>query len=136
MKKSVSSRNLLGTSAGSRACSTVFDGVATTLRNTHNSLPSAYRSSSLTVTGERLGRSDRLLVDRNGDKTTQNRTGSGSRKKRTDRENAAVPRTEICHRQRHRALDRGENEKSYGPRIHDGHGAREAKEQWNEGLLH
>lgn len=132
MRKNISSSNLSSITARKLSCSTVLDSMATTLRKTHTSLPSGCHSPSFTVTGERFRRSDRIPVDRNVGRTTHSRTGSGSRNEQTDREKTAVLRRGLRYRHRHGALDNGGEERTYGPRIHDRHGVRGAKEQRNE----
>lgn len=90
MRKSVSSVNLSGIIARKRACSTMLGDMARTLWRTHTSPPSGSFSSSLTVFGERLRKSDWVSTDRDGNTTTHSHTSDKSCSGWTDREMIAL----------------------------------------------
>lgn len=129
MRKNFSSKDLSSIIAQKRSCSTVHHGMARTIRRTHTSPPSGYRSLSLAVTGERLSRSDRIPINGTGDKITYSPTGSGSRNEQKERARIAVLRRQVCHRYCNRVPDQDGKEERHGPVVHGPHGARGAKEQ-------
>lgn len=125
LSKSLSSGNSSGITARKCACSTVFGDMATTLRRTHTSPPSSYRGPSMTGTGERFRRSERVPASRDGYSTTHTRTGDGIRSRLTSRKKSAPLRKERGRRHRYEAPDdEGEGKRGTARRANKNKGTR------------